>query len=78
MKQYNMTVIGAVCRRARRRRDFTQKQVADMTGYSVENICAFEKGRNSNARLLLWYMLNTGLTINELKGEIESWRVKAE
>lgn len=71
MREYNMITIGRLCRRARRRRDLTQKQVAECTGYSVENICAFEKGRNSNSRLLIWYLLNTGLTVNEMKGWLE-------
>ena len=68
MRDYDMAKIGKVCRRARRRRDYTQKQAAIETGYSTENICGFEHGRNCNAKLLLWYMLECGLTIDELKG----------
>lgn len=67
MRDYNMVTLGRLCRRARRRRDLTQKQVATMTGYSVENICGFEHGRTSNAKLLVWYIVECGLTVNELK-----------
>lgn len=67
MKRYDMVKLGKLCRRARRRRDITQKQVASATGYSVENICGFEHGRSANAKLLLWYIFEMGLTIDEIK-----------
>lgn len=60
--------IGKVCRSARRRRDLTQSQVAQITGYSVENICAFENGRNRNMNILLFYIVECGVSLNELRG----------
>lgn len=68
MQVYDMVAVGKLCRRARRRRDYTQKHIAQETGYSVESICGFEHGRSCNAKLLLWYLLECGLTIDELKG----------
>lgn len=34
----------------------TQNDVARDTGYSKNNISAFETGRNNNANILLWYI----------------------
>lgn len=35
---------------------YTQKQIADSLGVSVETISAFEHGRTNNARVLSWYI----------------------
>lgn len=48
--------IGQRCKKYRVERGFYQMDVAKETGYSVENISAFETGRNDNARILLWYL----------------------
>lgn len=47
--------IGRRCKQFRIDRGYYQTDVADDTGYSVENISSFETGRNDNARILLWY-----------------------
>lgn len=47
--------IGQRCKKFRIERGYYQIDVASETGYSVENISAFETGRNDNARILLWY-----------------------
>lgn len=47
--------VGKRCKKFRIERDYYQMDVAIETGYSVENISAFENGRNDNARILLWY-----------------------
>ncbi len=47
--------VGQRCKQFRIERGYYQMDVAVETGYSVENISAFETGRNDNARILLWY-----------------------
>lgn len=47
--------VGKRCKKFRIERGYYQMDVAAETGYSVENISAFETGRNDNARILLWY-----------------------
>ena len=51
-----------------------QKDVASDLGYSVENIAAFEQGRNDNNLIFLWYVKNGLLseyTVEELVGYYE-------
>lgn len=50
--------IGRYCKKYRRKHGYYQSDVAADTGYSVENISAFETGRNDNARILLWYFIH--------------------
>lgn len=57
-----MAAVGADCRKLRHEKGLRLKDVAQETGYSVENIQAFERGRNRNALILLWYLYN-GLKI---------------
>ena len=47
--------MGRRCKQFRVEHGYFQSDVAADTGYSVENISAFETGRNDNARILLWY-----------------------
>lgn len=47
--------LGQCCKAYRVEHGYCQVHVALDTGYSVENISAFETGRNDNARILLWY-----------------------
>lgn len=47
--------MGRRCKQFRIHRGYYQTDVASDTGYSVENISAFETGRNDNAQILLWY-----------------------
>lgn len=49
--------LGQRCQAYRIDHGFYQMDVAKDTGYSVENISAFETGRNDNARILLWYLV---------------------
>ena len=62
----NLKTLGKVCQDFRRNREISQLKVAYDTNYSIENISAFECGRNDNARILLWYFAH-GLTMDELK-----------
>lgn len=50
--------MGRRCKEFRVERGYYQADVARDTGYSVENISAFETGRNDNARILLWYFVH--------------------
>lgn len=43
-----------------------QKDVAEATGYSLENVSAFEAGRNDNLRIFLWYIQH-GLNVDDLE-----------
>ena len=47
--------IGRRCKQYRVEHGYYQADVAEETGYSIENISSFETGRNDNARILLWY-----------------------
>ena len=47
--------LGRRCKQFRVDNGYYQSDVASETGYSVENISAFETGRNDNAKILLWY-----------------------
>jgi transcriptional regulator with XRE-family HTH domain len=47
--------MGQRCKQYRVNKGYYQTDVANDTGYSVENISSFETGRNDNARILLWY-----------------------
>lgn len=59
--------MGAKCKEFRISAGMLQIDVANETGYSLENISAFENGRNDNSRILLWY-LAYGMNVNELIG----------
>ena len=50
--------VGRRCKQFRANRGYYQTDVATETGYSVENVSAFETGRNDNARILLWYFVH--------------------
>ena len=50
--------MGRRCKKYRREHGYYQSDVAADTGYSVENVSAFETGRNDNARILLWYFIH--------------------
>lgn len=63
----NLKELGRRCKRFRMSHGYIQMQVAEDTGYSKENVSAFETGRNDNSRILLWYVLH-GLTIDDLRG----------
>lgn len=61
--------LGETCKRYRRDQGVNQSFVAEETGYSLENVSAFECGRNDNCKIFLWYLLN-GLTIDDIiRGE---------
>lgn len=60
--------IGKRCKEYRTEKGYYQMDVANDTGYSIENISAFENGRNDNARILLWYF-SQGMTYDYLRGD---------
>lgn len=64
--------VGLMCKTYRRAIGFRQVDVAADTGYSVENISSFERGRNDNLVILLWY-LSKGMTYKHLKGDETAW-----
>jgi transcriptional regulator with XRE-family HTH domain len=58
-------IIGANCKKWRSTHGYYQSDTAKDTGYSLENVSAFENGRNDNCRLLSWYILK-GMSLHEL------------
>ena len=58
--------IGQRCKQFRVEHGYYQADIARDTGYSVENISAFETGRNDNARILLWYFVH-GMNAEHLR-----------
>lgn len=44
------------CIEYRKKLGFTQKDVADELGCSMENISAFENARNNSGKIWLWYI----------------------
>lgn len=58
--------LGLKCKEFRVSLGVLQSDVANDTGYSLENISAFETGRNDNARILLWYFMH-GMTIDHIQ-----------
>lgn len=59
--------LGLRCKQFRVSRGYRQHNVAEDSGYTIENISSFECGRNNNAIILLWYIAH-GMTIEEIKG----------
>lgn len=65
--------VGKICQECRKEKHKLQQEVAEDTGYSVENISAFENGRNDNLKIFLWYICNTDLTTDDiLKGGVNN------
>lgn len=64
----SLTEIGKRCKEYRVEKGYYQYDVAADTGYSVENISAFETGRNDNARILLWYFAH-GMEYKQVFGK---------
>lgn len=58
-------ILGSNCKKWRTEHGFFQSDVAKDTGYSLENVSAFENGRNDNCRFLSWYLIK-GMTLHEL------------
>lgn len=58
--------LGLKCKKFRVSLGVLQSDVANDTGYSLENISAFETGRNDNARILLWYFMH-GMTVDHIQ-----------
>lgn len=52
----NLEKISDKCREFRYYLGYKQYQVAHDTGYSKENVSAFECGRNNNAVIFGWYV----------------------
>lgn len=48
--------IGKRCKEFREKLGYYQSHVAEQTGYSKENVSAFETGRNDNVRIFMWYV----------------------
>lgn len=48
--------IGKKCKEYRIKAGYKQTDIARDLGFSMENISAFETGRNDNALILLWYI----------------------
>lgn len=58
--------LGKRCKEFRINAGYQQTDVAKDLEYSVENISAFETGRNDNAIILLWYITH-GIDLTDMK-----------
>ena len=63
----NLKQLGEICKESRIEKGYLQSDIANQMHYSIENISAFENGKNNNAQLLLWYIRN-GLDLEKLWG----------
>lgn len=61
---FYMSLMGHSCRAWRMSMGYTQKQVADETGYTENTISLFEHGETNNAIVLLWYLTH-GFNVDE-------------
>lgn len=59
--------VGKLCQIRRMCTPITQKEVADETGYTYQTVSAFERGKLRSMDLLIWYMLNLGVTVEDLR-----------
>lgn len=75
MAQYSFWEL---CRTARKDKGFTVLEVANATGYTHQNISAFERGLmlRVNLDILLWYIRNTDI-IDMVKSQNEEGGVTA-
>jgi len=68
-KMIDFMAVCRACKRVRREKHLTQKQVAEKIGYGEKTISAFENGKVNNAYVLLWY-LDNGLIKYIKEGDI--------
>lgn len=61
--------LGKECKEYRNSINMLQLDVAIDTDYSVESISAFERGRNNNLKIFLWYVEN-GYNVNDFLDRI--------
>ncbi len=67
MDKVTLREIGKRCRLYRLSLGYKQSDVAKETDYSVENISLFERGRNDNLMILMWY-IRKGMSLVDLQG----------
>ena len=60
-----LKTIGNNCREWRLKKGYRQIDVARDTKYSIENVSAFENGRNDNYRIFVWY-LKKGIPLKDV------------
>lgn len=65
-----LKTIGNNCREWRLKKGYLQADVARDTKYSIENVSAFENGRNDNYRIFVWYLLK-GIPLKKLFEGVE-------
>lgn len=59
----DLVAVGRTCQEFRESINLYQYDVARDLGCSKENVSAFERGKNNNASILLWYIAQ-GLTFD--------------
>lgn len=68
MDRVTLKKMGERCRSFRKSIGYRQADVAKETAYSVENVSSFERGRNDNLMIFLWYV-DHGMPLDDvLKG----------
>ena len=53
---YNSENLGRACKEWRKSHGYTLAQVGNEIGYTLNNVWGFEKGRNDNGVIFLWYI----------------------
>lgn len=61
----------AYCKRIRKEKGFTQKDVSKLSGYSQQCISKFESGKNDSGTLMLFYLFNFDISLEELTNTLQ-------
>ena len=58
MYKFDLAKLGADCKAWRIDKGYPRKAISIDTGYSIENVHAFEDGRNNNCKIFVWYLMH--------------------
>ncbi len=73
------TAAATLLRRARRRRDWTQAELARRAGMPASQLCAYETAtKQPSAATLARLLAVTGVTLGAVEPRVERWRQAAE
>lgn len=62
----NMQGVGELCKKARIKHGYTLREVGESLLYDFSTIWNFERGKNDNYRILLWYMIKCKISPDEI------------
>lgn len=73
--EINHVTLGKECQRNRKKAGWTQTDIAREIGCDIRSISLFETGKSTSFRVLLWYMLNSMIDNNMVRGCIKNGKV---